>query len=95
MKSRHLETWQITRSTGNSCIDKLQAIDLGLSRRSEMVSDTRIMSVAEFYTIACVAFKMAKIPASIGTPGTQSIVDDLGRLYANNGKSNPVPSAVQ
>jgi len=94
MKSRHLETWQITRSTGNSCIDKLQAIDLGLSRRSEMVSDTRMVAGAELYEFARVAYKMAKISASIGTPGTQSIVDDLGRLYANNGKSNPVNPVV-
>ena len=74
--------------------DKLQTVDRELSRLSEMVSDTRMVAGAELYTFARVAYKMAKISASLGTPGTQSIVDDLGRLYANNGKSNPVPPAV-
>ena len=74
--------------------DKLQTVDRELSRLSEMVSDTRIVAGAELYTFARVAYKMAKISASLGTPDTQSIVEDLGRLYTNNGKSNPVPPAV-
>ena len=74
--------------------DKLQTVDRELSRLSEMVTDTRMVAGAELYEFARVAYKMAKISASIGTPGTQSIVDDLGRLYANNGKSNTVPPAV-
>lgn len=74
--------------------NKLQTVDRELSRLSEMVTDTRMVAGAELYEFARVAYKMAKISASIGTPGTQGIVDDLGRLYANNGKSNPVNPAV-
>lgn len=60
-----------------------------------MVTDTRKFAGAELYEFSRVVYKMAKLSASIGTPGTQSIVDDLGRLYSGNGKSVPskVPTA--
>ena len=73
--------------------DKLQTVDRELSRLSEMVADTRKLAGAELYEFARVIYKMAKISASLGTPGTQSIVDDLGQLFANNGKSNPARTA--
>ena len=74
--------------------DKLQTIDREMNRLSEMVTDTRKRAGAELYEFARFAYKMAKISASLGTPGTQSIVDDLGRLYAGNGKSIPAKAPV-
>ncbi|HZK94812.1 MAG TPA: hypothetical protein VFC67_11435 [Prolixibacteraceae bacterium] len=73
---------------------KLQSVDRELSRLSEMVSDTRMLAGAELYEFARVVYKMSKISASIGTPGTKSIVDDLGKLYAGNGNSGPAPQQV-
>lgn len=66
---------------------KLQTVDRELSRLSEMVSDTKMLAGAEFYEFARVVYKMAKISDSLGIPGTKSIVDDLGKLYAANGSS--------
>lgn len=72
---------------------KLQSVDRELARLSEMVADTKMLAGAELYEFARVVYKMAKISASLGTPGTQSIVEDLGRLYASNGSSNTPPKA--
>ena len=66
--------------------NKLQTVDRELTRLSEMVSDTRMLAGAELYEFARVVYKMSKISASLGVPGTQSIVEDLGRLYASQGK---------
>ncbi len=74
--------------------DKLKTVDRELSRISEMVADTRMMAGAELYSFSRLVYKMAKISASIGTPGTEVIVTDLGRLYASNGKVSPAKTAV-
>ena len=66
---------------------KLQTVDRELARLSEMVSDTRMLAGAELYEFARVVYKMSKISASLDVPGTKSIVDDLGKLYAGNGSS--------
>ena len=66
---------------------KLQSVDRELARLSEMVTDTKMLAGAELYEFARVVYKMAKISASLGTPGTKSIVDDLGKLYAANGST--------
>ncbi|HZL10508.1 MAG TPA: hypothetical protein VFC65_10950 [Prolixibacteraceae bacterium] len=71
--------------------NKLHSVDRELTRLSEMVSDTRMLAGAELYEFARFVYKMSKISASIGTPGTKSIVDDLGKLYAGNGNSTPAP----
>ena len=73
--------------------NKLQSVDRELARLSEMVSDTRMLAGAELYEFARFVYKMSKISASIGTPGTKSIVDDLGKLYAGYGNSAPAPVA--
>jgi hypothetical protein len=64
---------------------KLQTVDRELARLSEMVTDTKMLAGAELYEFARVVYKMAKIAASLEVPGTQSIVEDLGKLYAANG----------
>lgn len=76
---------------------KLQTVERELSRLSEMVSDTRMLAGAELYQFARVTYKMSKIAASLNVPGTKSIVDDLGLLYAPQGRSNQpdVPLVVQ
>jgi len=75
----------------------LQTVERELSRLSEMVSDTRMLAGAELYQFARVTYKMSKIAASLNVPGTKSIVDDLGILYAPQGRSNQpdVPLAAQ
>jgi hypothetical protein len=71
----------------SNLFSKLQTIDRELTRLSEMVSDTRMLAGAELYEFARVVYKMSKISASLGTLGTKSIVDDLGRLYTVNGNT--------
>jgi hypothetical protein len=73
---------------------KLQKVDRELSRLSEMVSDTRMLAGAELYEFARVVYKMAKISASLDVPGTKSIVDDLGKLYATNGSAGSAPKTT-
>jgi len=73
---------------------KLQSVDRELSRLSEMVADTKMLAGAELYEFARVVYKMAKISASLKVPGTQSIVEDLGRLYASNGNAGTAPKAT-
>jgi len=68
---------------------KLQSVDRELARLSEMVSDTRMLAGAELYEFARVVYKMSKISASLDVPGTKSIVDDLGKLYASSGSTAP------
>lgn len=74
--------------------NKLQSVDRELARLSEMVSDTRMLAGAELYEFARFVYKMSKISASIGTPGTKSIVDDLGKLYAANGNPGTAPKVA-
>ena len=76
---------------------KLQTVERELCRLSEMVSDTRMLAGGELYQFARVTYKMAKISASLNVPGTKSIVDDLGRLYAPQGKTSQTttPLAVK
>jgi hypothetical protein len=66
---------------------KLQTVERELSRLSEMVTDTRMLAGAELYQFARVTYKMSKIAASLNVPGTKSIVDDLGILFATQGKT--------
>lgn len=73
----------------SSLFGKLQTVDRELARLSEMVSDTRMLAGAELYEFARVVYKMSKISASLDVPGTKSIVDDLGKLYAANGSTAP------
>ena len=76
----------------SNLFNNLQSIDRELTSLSAMVNDTRMLAGAELYEFARNVYKMAKISLSLDTPGTQSIVEDLGRLYANQGKSSPVDS---
>lgn len=71
----------------SNLFNKLQTIDRELIRLVEMVSDTRMLAGAELYEFARVVYKMAKISAALGVPGTKSIVDDLGNLFASQGIS--------
>ena len=68
--------------------NKLQTVERELSRLSEMVGDTRMLAGSELYGFARIAYKMSKIAALLNVPGTKSIVDDLGRLFATQGKSS-------
>jgi hypothetical protein len=77
--------------------NKLQSVVRELSRLHEMANGTRMLAGAELYQFARVTYKMAKISASLNIPGTKSIVDDLGRLYATQGKNSQpdAPLAAQ
>jgi len=56
-----------------------------------------MLAGAELCHFARVTYKMSKIAASLNVPGTKSIVDDLGLLFATQGKTGQpdAPLAVQ
>lgn len=66
--------------------ETLGTVGRELNRLAEMVNDTRMLAGAEAYETARIIYKMAKIAASMSIPGTKTIVDDLGRLYKNQGR---------
>ncbi|WP_159521663.1 hypothetical protein [Sunxiuqinia indica] len=70
-----------------SLYESLGSVERELSRLTEMVSDTRMLAGAEAYETARIIYKMAKIAASMSVPGTKTIVDDLGKLYQRQGKT--------
>ena len=66
----------------------LGTVEREVNRLAEMVRDTRMLAGAEAYETARVIYKMAKIAASMNVPGTQTIVEDLGKLYKEQGKQS-------
>jgi hypothetical protein len=74
-----------------SLYNSLAAIEREMSRLAEMVKDTRMAAGAEAYEAARVIYKMAKVSASMNVPGTQSILDDLGKLFNYQGKATGEP----
>ena len=70
----------------SALFEKLQSVDREMQQLSEMITDTRMLAGAEFYDFARIVYKMSKIAVSLEQPGSQSIVDNLGELYASQGK---------
>jgi len=55
---------------------------------AEMVSDTRIAASSDAYQAGLSIYGSAKGAAKQGVPGTQSIVDEMGKLFDGQGTSS-------
>ena len=58
-----------------------------LASIAEMVADTRIAAGADAYQAGLSIYSSAKSAAKQGVPGTQSIVDEMGKLFNGQGTS--------
>ena len=54
---------------------------------TEMVTDTRIAAGSDAYQAALSIYNSAKGAAKQGVPGTQTIVDEMGKLFEGQGKT--------
>jgi hypothetical protein len=54
---------------------------------AEMVNDTRTAAGSDAYQAALSIYNSAKGAAKQGVPGTQTIVDEMGKLFEGQGKS--------
>lgn len=59
----------------------LASVENELLQLVEMVRDTKQLAGAESYVIARFIYSKAKMELKMGTPGMQSVVDELGKLY--------------
>jgi len=62
-----------------------------LASIAEMVSDTRMAAGADAYQASLSIYGSAKSAAKQGVPGTQTIVDEMGKLF--DGQGNKAPEA--
>lgn len=63
----------------------LATIENQLLQLLEMVHDTRQAAGSEAYEVARYIYMKAKMNVKIGIPGSQAIVDELGKLYKQAG----------
>ena len=76
-----------------SLFSSLRRVALDLASLSEMVSDTRLAAGSDAYQAALSIYKSAKGASKMGVPGTQSIVDELSKLFDGQGPNgNSTPS---
>ncbi len=62
-----------------------------LEQLLEMVTDTRQLAGAEAYETARFIYMKARMAVKMKEPGTQSIVDELGKLYRSQSASPASP----
>lgn len=58
-----------------------------LSQLLEMVRDTKQAAGSEAYDVARFVYMKAKMNVKMGIPGSQAIVDELSKLYKQNGST--------
>jgi hypothetical protein len=58
-----------------------------LASIAEMVADTRVAAGADAYQAGLSIYGSAKNAAKQGVPGTQTIVDEMGKLFDGQGKA--------
>ena len=63
----------------------LAALENELRQMLEMVIDTKILAGSEAYDVGRFIYMKAKMNVATGIPGSQAIVDELGKLYIQNG----------
>ncbi len=68
-----------------SLFSSLRRVSLELSTLAEMVNDTRTAAGSDAYQAALSIYNSAKGAAKMNIPGTQTIVDELGKLFVNQG----------
>lgn len=61
-----------------------------LNQLLEMIRDTKQLAGSEAYDVARFIYMKAKMNVKMGIPGSQAIVDELGKLYKQNGASAKV-----
>ena len=64
-----------------------------LASIAEMVSDTRMAASIDAFQVGLSIYGSAKSAAKQGVPGTQSIVDDMGKLFEGQGNKAPEAKA--
>jgi len=50
-----------------------------------MVVDTKMLAGSEAYDVGRFVYMKAKMNVAMGIPGSQAIVDELSKLYKQNG----------
>jgi hypothetical protein len=63
----------------------LSSIERELSSLAEMVTDTRMAAGSDAYQAALSIYRSAKGASKMGLPGTQSIVDQMKKLFEGQG----------
>jgi len=71
----------------------LSTVENELLQLLEMVRDTKQLAGAEAYEVARMVYMKAKMNVQMGIPGSQSVVDELGQLYKQNGASAKTTAA--
>lgn len=65
----------------------LSTVENELEQMLEMVRDTKQVAGSEAYEVARIIYMKAKMNVKMGIPGSQAIVDELSKLYKQNGAS--------
>lgn len=68
----------------------LSTVENELKQLLEMVRDTKQVAGSEAYDVARFVYMKAKMNVKMGIPGSQAIVDELSKLYKQNGASAKV-----
>ena len=70
----------------------LAALENELRQMLEMVIDTKILAGSEAYDVGRFIYMKSKMNVAMGIPGSQAIVDELSKLFKQNGipKKNKV-----
>jgi len=66
----------------------LSTVETELSQWLEMVRDTKQLAGSEAYDVARFIYMKAKMNVKMNIPGSQAIVDDLGKLYKQTAASD-------
>ncbi len=64
----------------------LSGIAREVASLNEIIIDTRMVAGSDAFLSARQIYNAAKGAAKAGVPGTQSMVDELGKLFENQGK---------
>jgi len=71
----------------------LSMIENDLLQLLEMVHDTKQVAGSEAYEVARIVYLKAKMNVKMGIPGSQAIVDELSKLFKQNGAQVKVSPA--
>ncbi len=63
----------------------LAVLENELRQMLEMVVDTKMLAGSEAYDVGRFIYMKAKMNVAMGIPGSQAIVDELSKLYKQNG----------
>ena len=72
----------------------LGPIEKELQSIAEIIADTRAAAGSDAYTAALSIYSSAKGAAKSGIPGTQTVVDEMGKLFSGQGISKKAVSVA-